>query len=166
MPPLSIWETEDRYQRHEEMWKQVDGFLSGTIPIDSYMTTFKPDHATDIVESIVGKLGKTFYLNTANAGAVTNMPDDAYLELACSVGKKTITPHAVGEIPPSLRGLVQQVLDAHMAAVEAAVTCRRDVLLRAMLIDPMVSSIADAEKIVDELLVAERDALPAKWFAH
>jgi alpha-galactosidase len=164
IPPLSIWETEDRYERHEEMWRQVDGFLDGTIPIDTYMTTFKPDHATDIVESIVGKLGKTFYLNTANCGAVTNMDDDDYLELACSVDERAITPHPVGEMPHQLRGLVTQVLDAHMTSVEAAMTCRRDVLLRAFLIDPMVSNIADAERIIDELLAAERDALPAKWF--
>jgi alpha-galactosidase len=142
----------------------VDGFLDGSIPIDSYMTTFKPDHATDIVENIVGKLGKTFYLNTANTGAVANMNDDDFLELACSIDEKTITPHPVGEVPCALRGLLAQVLDAHMMAVEAAVSCRRDVLLRAMLIDPMVSSIADAQRIIDELLVAERDALPAKWF--
>ena len=166
IPPLAIWETEDRYQRHEEMWRQVDGFLDGTIPIERYMTTFKPDHATDIVESIVGELGKTFYLNTPNAGAVTNMDDVDYLELACSVDEHTITPHPVGEMPHPLRGLVTAVLDAHMTAVEAAVTCRRDVLLRAFLIDPMVSSIADAERIIDELLAAERDALPAKWFEN
>ncbi len=164
IPPLSIWETEGRLKRHQEMWDQVDGFLDGSIPIDSYMTTFKPDHATDIVESIVGKLGKTFYLNTANAGAVTNMHDDDYLELACRIDESSITTLPVGEMPHSLRGLLTQVLDAHMTAVEAAVSCRRDVLLWAMLVNPMVSSIADAEKIIDELLEAERDALPAQWF--
>ncbi len=164
IPPLAIWETEDRYKRHEAMWRQVDGFLDGAIPIETYMTTFKPDHATDIVESIVGKLGKTFYLNTANCGAVTNMDDEDYLELACSVDEQTITPHPVGEMPHQLRGLTAQVLDAHMMAIEAAVSCRRDVLLRAFLIDPMVSSIADAERIIDELLEAERDALPSQWF--
>ncbi|MGA2266656.1 MAG: glycoside hydrolase family 4 [Phycisphaerae bacterium] len=164
IPPLSIWETEDRLKRHREMWQQVDGFLDGTLPIDTYMTTFKPDHATDIVESIVGKLGKTFYLNTANAGAIANMDDGDFLELACRVDENSITTLPVGEMPHALRGLETQALDAHSLAVEAAVSCRRDVLLRAMVIDPMVSSIADAGKIIDELLEAERDALPAKWF--
>jgi len=164
IPPLSIWQAAPRYKRHDEMWKQVDGFLNGAIPIDSYMTTFKPDHATDIVENIVGRLGKTFYLNTANAGALTNMDDGDYLELACSIDDGGIKTHPIGEMPRCLRGLVTQVLDAHMAAVEAAVSCRRDDLLRAMLIDPIVSSIADANAIIDELLAAERDALPAKWF--
>jgi alpha-galactosidase len=166
IPALSIWEAQNRLKRHQQMWEQVDGFLDGSIPIDSYMTTFRPDHATDIVESVVGRLGKTFYLNTANSGAVVNMHDDNFLELACSIDADSITPHPVGEMPHSLRGLLTQVLDAHMTAIEAAVSCCRDVLLRAMLIDPMVSSIGDAEKIIEELLQAERDVLPAKWFGN
>ncbi len=164
IPPLSIWQAEPRYKRHDAMWEQVDGFLDGSIGIDTYMTTFKPDHATDIIESIVGKLNKTFYLNTANDGAVTNMDDGDFLELACSIDKKHIKTHPVGDMPRCLRGLQTQVLDAHMAAVAAAVSCDRDDLLRAMLIDPIVNSIGDANAIIDELLEAERDALPAKWF--
>jgi len=34
-----------------------------------------------------------------------------------------------------------------------------------MLTDPLVSSIADADAIIGELLEAERDALPVGWFS-
>ncbi|WKL01899.1 hypothetical protein Q0F98_36815 [Paenibacillus amylolyticus] len=40
------------------MWRQVDDFLAGNIPIADYMSTFGPDHATDIIENMVGNLGK------------------------------------------------------------------------------------------------------------
>ena len=33
IPPLSIWETEPRYDRHEAMWQQVDDFVEGRTPI-------------------------------------------------------------------------------------------------------------------------------------
>src|SRR5690606_38619706 len=78
IPPLAIWETEDRYERHAAMWKQVDDFVTGKTPISSYMDTFGPDHATDIIENMVGGLGKPFYINGPNSGAVTNMSDDAF----------------------------------------------------------------------------------------
>ena len=29
IPPLSIWETDMRYKRHAEMWKQVDDYITG-----------------------------------------------------------------------------------------------------------------------------------------
>ena len=56
------------------------------------------------------------------------------------------------------------MLDTHELAAEAAVTCDRRILRRAMLTDPLVSSIADADRIIAELLKAEHSALPKKWF--
>jgi len=44
---------------------------------------------------------------------------------------------------------------------EAVATCDRALLRRAMLTDPLVNSIADADAIIRELLAIERDALPA-----
>ena len=35
---------------------------------------------------------------------------------------------------------------------------------RALLTDPLVNSIADADALIKELLAAEREALPACWF--
>jgi alpha-galactosidase len=164
IPPLSIWETEPRYERHAATWQQVDDFISGVIPIDDYMDTFGPDHATDIIETMVAGLGKPFYVNTFNNGAVANMTDNAFLELLCDIDMNGPKPHLVGEMPRGLRGLQEQVLDAHELTAEAVVTCDRGLLRRAMLTDPLLSSIADADAIVRELLEAERDALPACWF--
>ena len=164
LPPLSIWETEDRHELHAAMWQQVDDFVSGKIPISEYMTTFGPDHATDIIESMVGNLGKPFYVNTPNRGAVTNMADDAFLELCCDVDMDGPHPRTVGEMPAGLHGLQQQVLDAHELTAEAVATCSRALLRRAMLTDPLTSSIADADAIIEALLEAERDALPGCWF--
>lgn len=164
IPPLAIWETEDRYERHAAMWDQVEGFVSGATPIGQYMTTLGPDHATDIIENMVGNLGKPFYINTANRGAVTNMADDAFLELLCDVDMDGPRPRAVGEMPRGLLGLQQQVLDTHELTAEAVAKCDRTLLRRAMLTDPLVNSIADADAIIRELLEVEREALPSCWF--
>ena len=164
IPPLSIWETEPRYERHTAMWRQVDDFISGEIPIADFMSTFGPDHATDIIETMVGGLGKLFYVNTFNDGAVVNMADDAFLELLCDIDMDGPRPRPVGEMPRGLRGLQEQVLDAHELTAEAVATCDRSLIRRAMLTDPLLSSITDADAIVRELLDAERDALPACWF--
>jgi alpha-galactosidase len=164
IPPLSIWETEPRYQRHDAMWRQIDAFIEGKIPISEFMDTFGPDHATDIIENMVGGLGKPFYINTSNQGAVTNMPDSAFLELLCDVDMEGPKPRPVGEIPLGLRGLQHQVLDTHELTADAVAHCDRELLRRAMLTDPLVSCIADADAIIAELLEAERDALPACWF--
>jgi alpha-galactosidase len=164
IPPLSIWETEPRYQRTGAMWAQIDAFLSGKTPISNYMTSFGPDHATDIIENMVGKLGKTFYVNTLNNGAVSNMSDDAFLELCCEVDMGGPRPLPVGEMPRGLRGMQELVLDTHELTAEAVAKCDYALLRRAMLTDPLINSIADADAIIKALMDAERDALPACWF--
>jgi alpha-galactosidase len=164
VPPLSIWETEDRYKRHEEMWRGIDGFISGTTPISQYMTTFGPDHATDIIENMVGGLGKPFYINTLNEGAVTNMTGDAFLELLCDVDMNGPRPRPVGEMPRGIRGLQEVILDAHELTAEAVAKGSYSLLRRAMLTDPLTNSMADAEAMIMELLEAEREALPKEWF--
>lgn len=164
VPPLKIWETEARYDRHEAMWQQVESFVSGTTPIEQYMDVMGPDHATDIIENMVGNLGKPFYINTANRGAVTNMADDAFLELLCDVDMNGPRPRPVGEMPRGVRGLQETVLDTHELTAEAVATCDRSLLRRAMLTDPLVTSIADADAIISELLELERDVLPECWF--
>lgn len=165
IPPLSIWETEPRIARHDEMWREIDEFLTGVRPIESYLTTYGPDHATDIIESMVAGLNKPFFINTMNRGAVTNMADDAFLELLCDVGMDGIKPRPVGEMPRGLRGLQEQVLDTHELTAAAIVEQDYSLLRRAMLTDPLTNSIPDADRIIKELLDLEKDALPDHWYA-
>lgn len=164
VPPLSIWETEARYERHAEMWRQVDDFVQGRIPIAEYMTRLGPDHATDIIESMTANLGRPFYLNTFNAGAVTNMAPDAFLELLCDVDMGGPRPRPVGEMPRGLRGLQEVVLDTHELTAEAVATCDLALVRRALLTDPLITSLADADAILRELLAAEREVLPECWY--
>ena len=159
IPPLSIWETDMRYKRHAEMWKQVDDYITGRIPISGYMSAFEPDHATDIIESMVGCLGKPFYINTFNNGAVTNMRNEAFLELCCDISIDGIKPYPVGEMPKGIRGMQELILDTHELTVEAVTECSLEKLRRAMLTDPLVNSISDADNIISELLEQEREAL-------
>lgn len=164
IPPLSIWETEERYQRHEEMWEEIDRFLGGDLPIEQFMTAYGPDHATDIIENMVGGLGKQFYINTVNNGAVTNMHDDAFLELLCEISMDGIKPLPVGEMPRGIRGMQELVLDTHELTAEAVVEGSHEKLRRAMLTDPLVNSIADADQMIKELLELEKDMIPKKWY--
>jgi alpha-galactosidase len=58
----------------------------------------------------------------------------------------------------------QQVLDTHELTAEAAITCDRGVLLRALATDPIVNNLVDAEAVIDDLLEAERPELPSGWY--
>lgn len=163
IPPLSIWETGDRYERHAEMWNEVDSYVLGTEPMDTFIKNTGPDHATDIIEAMWGGLDKPFFINTANSGVVPNMPEDAFIEVMCDVSMDAVTPRPVGDAPVGLRGLWQQVLDTHELTAQAAVSCDRDLLYRAFACDPLSNNLTDTRAMMEELLEAERAALPEAW---
>jgi len=157
----------DGYNRAEEMaaaWAETEKLANGQSPIETFLATPQGDHATDIIESMWGKLGKPFYINSPNHGAVTNMPADAFLELRCDVDMNGPHPQPFGPMPRGLLGLQMQVLDTHELTAEAAVTGNRKTLMRAMAADPLVNNLGDARNIIAELLAAERDHLPEMWF--
>jgi alpha-galactosidase len=157
----------DAPQRGEEMaaaWKVTADYARGKLRAAEFMTKVGNDHATDIIESMWGGLNKPFYINSANRGAVTNLPEDAFLELRCDVDMRGPRPQSFGAMPRGLLALTHQVLDTHELTAEAAVTGDRAVLRRAMLTDPICNNIGDADGCIKELLAAEKDALPGYWY--
>lgn len=93
------------------------------------------------------------------------MNDDSFLELLCDVTMDGVKPRPVGEMPRGIRGMQELVLDTHELTVEAVVEADRMKLRRAMLTDPLVNSIADADQIIEELLGLEKDVIPEQWYA-
>jgi len=159
----------DGYNRQEEMdaaWKTTLEYADGTRPIDEFLKAYeRGDHATDIIESMWGNLGKKFFINGPNQGAVTNLPDDAFLELRREIDMNGFRALPVGKLPHGVLGLTQQVLDTHELTVEAIVHHDRKLLYRALASDPIVNNLSDAKAIILELLEAEREYLPAEWYA-
>ena len=89
----------DGYNRADEMaeaWAETEKLATGETPISRLFETGRGDHATDIIESMWGGLGKKFYINSANRGAVANLPDDAFLELRCELDMQGPRPLPAG----------------------------------------------------------------------
>ena len=162
--PLAIFDADRRVRLMADQWAETTRYANGKLSPAAFLRKVHDDHATDIIESMWGGLGKSFFINTFNNGGVSNMPDDAFLELRCSVDMQGLRPHPVGEMPRGVLGMQMQVLDTHELTAEAAVTGDRKLLRRAMLTDPICNNIADADACIADLLAAERDVLPSYWY--
>ena len=162
--PLRLFDAQGRAEEMEQAWRVTEQYASGEIGVKMFLETVGDDHASDIIESMWGGLGKPFYVNTANRGAVTNMPEDAFLELRCDLDMAGPRPQPFGAFPRGVLALQHLVLDTHELTAEAAVTGDRALLRRAMLTDPICNNIGDADNCIAELMEAERDALPDYWF--
>lgn len=162
--PLQCFDAEIRRKEMDAAWVVTREYASGKRSVKHFLANVEADHATDIIESMWGGLGKCFYINTFNRGAVTNMPDDAFIELRSDVDMQGPRPQPFGEMPRGVLALQHQVLDTHELTAAAAVTADRRLLRRAMLTDPICNNIPDADACIADLFEAERDALPATWF--
>ena len=105
------------------------------------------------------------YINVPNNGSIPNLPSDAVLELPCEATMDSVRSLEVGAFPTALVALQQQVISTHELTVEAAVHCDKTLLRRAMALDPLTTSIADADAIMADLFAREKDVLPAAWYA-
>jgi 6-phospho-beta-glucosidase len=105
-------------------------------------------------------LGETFVVNVPNRGAVSNLPEDAILELSAVVDRHGPHPFSVGPLPDALLALQWGLVLSQQLAVTAALSGSRADLLRAILAHPLIHSVDGAEGCMDELLELQAEWLP------
>ncbi len=159
VPPLKLFEHDQREAITAGMWKDVAEFGSGQRPVAEFLEKGASDHATDVIQAIWNDSGRHLFVNVPNRGSVPNLPDEAILELECVVGKDGPKPVPAPAMPAGLRGLQMQIHDTHELTVEAFLKKDRDLLLRAMCTDPIVPSMATAKAVLKDLYEAEKEAL-------
>ncbi|QHZ45159.1 MULTISPECIES: 6-phospho-beta-glucosidase [unclassified Bacillus (in: firmicutes)] len=118
------------------------------------------DAACNLISSIHNDKHDIQPVNTMNNGAIASIPDDSAVEVNCVITKNGPKPIAVGDLPVTVRGLVQQIKSFERVAAEAAVTGDHNTALVAMTINPLVPSDKVAKQLLDEMLEAHRAHLP------
>lgn len=169
VPPLSVFNCDERDERTTQMWDEVKEFVAGEKTMDDFHDKYRSDHATDIIHTMIVEDGRNYFINRPNSDcvvgggrAVGNLPSDAFLELECMLDRNGPRPLPVGDFPYGLRALQTLILDVHELTVEAIVKRDRNLLVRALAIDPLVNSIATAKAVIDELFTAEAEVL-GEW---
>jgi 6-phospho-beta-glucosidase len=118
------------------------------------------DAACNLINSIYNDKKDIQPVNVRNNGAIASIPHDSAVEVNCIITKEGPLPISVGDLPVSVRGLVQQIKSFERVAAEAAVTGDYHKGLLAMTINPLVPSDRKAKMIYDEMLEAHREHLP------
>lgn len=118
------------------------------------------DAACSLMTSIYNNKCDIQPVNVQNNGAIASIPDESAVEINCVITKDGPKPIAIGDLPVSVRGLVQQIKSFERVTCEAAVTGDYKTALLAMVINPLVPSDVVAKKILDEMLEAHKEYLP------
>lgn len=116
--------------------------------------------AMNFVNAVYNNVDTEMVVNVPNRGAIPFLPDSAVVEIPCLVNRRGMAPLHVANVPPMCWGLIAAVKNYEQLAVEAAVEGDVTKMKWALLAHPLVREYDLVEKLVPELLEANKAYLP------
>ncbi len=122
------------------------------------------EYASHIMESMVTNTPYQIGGNVLNTGhLITNLPENACVEVPCLVNRYGINPCFVGELPVQCAAMNMTNINVQLLAIEAAVTLKKEHIYQAAMLDPHTASELDIDtikKMVDDLIDTHGSWLP------
>ncbi|WP_436866028.1 alpha-glucosidase/alpha-galactosidase [Staphylococcus pseudoxylosus] len=100
-------------------------------------------------------------LNTG--GLISNLPENAVVEVPCLVDASGLAPTYIGDLPEQLAALNRTNINTQLLTIEAALTNDKSKIYQAAMLDPHTAaelSINDIISLCDDLIEAHGDWLP------
>jgi 6-phospho-beta-glucosidase len=116
--------------------------------------------AVGFMRAVAGDAGERQALNVQNAGLLPFLPDDATVEVPCTVDAAGAHPLPQAPVPTHAAGLMESVKAYERLTIDAALSGSRRTALQALLAHPLVRDHDVAEPMLDELLAAHASYLP------
>ena len=101
-------------------------------------------------------------LNTG--GLISNLPENAVVEVPCLVDASGVAPTYIGNLPEQLAALNRTNINTQLLTIEAALTNDKSKIYQAAMLDPHTASelsIDDIISLCDDLIEAHGDWLPS-----
>ena len=122
------------------------------------------EYASRIMEAIVIDNPYQIGGNVLNKGhLISNLPEDACVEVPCLVNGSGVHPCFVGALPVQCAAMNMTNINVQLLTIEAAVTKKKEHIYQAAMLDPHTASELDIDtikKMVDDLIEAHGSYLP------
>jgi alpha-galactosidase len=147
---------EFQHERHKNM-ADGEATIDGLADADS-------EGALEMIENIAGA-GTHYHLaaNLPNAGQISNLPLGCTVETPVVVDGAGIHPVHVGAFPDPVAELLRREITVAQLSVDAAVEGSREKALQCLLLDPVITDIETAKKVLDAYLTEYKEYLPQFW---
>lgn len=125
--------------------------------------TRSKEYASYIMEAIVTDNPYKIGGNVMNTGLITNLPQEACVEVPCLVDGRGINPCYVGALPVQCAAMNMTNINVQLLTIEAARTRKKEHIYQAAMLDPHTGSELDIDtikKMVDDLIETHGSWLP------
>ena len=150
------------YQHNEANWKSLVKEQLAQ-PLTEEDLERGHEYAAYIINALQGGELFKFNGNVPNTGLITNLPEDACVEVPVVVDKAGFHPIYVGALPPECALLTQLSSGIEELAIQASLTGDPTLVYRAICHDPLTASVLSLREIkdlVNELFAQHKDYLP------
>jgi alpha-galactosidase len=149
------------YQKTEHTWKEeAKKWFAKETPISLERGH---EYAAFIMNALKGGDIFSFNGNVPNNHLITNLPENACVEVPVFVDRGGLKPVHVGDLPPQCVTLNHVSVMVEEMAVEAAITGDPRLVFHAIAYDPLtaaVLSLAEIKTMVNEMFQKNKDYLP------
>jgi len=145
----------------EEGWRRLRRWAGGKEPVAELLQRRSGEIAVPIITGVLGNTHQyELAVNVPNAGFIPNLPSWAIVEVPATIDATGVHGVHVGPLPEPIAAMCRTQIAVIDRMVEAAVHGDRNAALQALLLDPVVNGISQAEAILDEMLEVHKDFLP------
>jgi len=150
------------YQHNEATWKdQVKAKLAHPLTAEDLQRG--EEYAASIINALRGGEMFKFNGNVRNTHLITNLPEDACVEVPVVVDKAGFHPIHVGALPPECALLTQLSSGIEEMVINASLVGDPVAVYRAICHDPLTASVlslAEIRQMTNELFAQHKDYLP------
>jgi alpha-galactosidase len=150
------------YQQVKKNWKDVVKKEEGR-QLTARDLERGHEYAAYIINALNGGIPFKFNGNVPNTKLITNLPENACVEVPVYVDKAGFHPIHIGTIPPEIALLTQLSSGIEELAIEGALDGDPVAIYRAIAHDPLtaaVLSLAEIREMTNELFAQNKDYLP------
>ena len=157
---LELYDWDAAEKRRDEMWREIERMVEGG-PIVGGVERGSGELAIPIIVGVLeNRNAYEVAADIPNEGYISNLPDDAIVEVPVVASRLGVRGVGVGPLPEPIAALCRTQITVASLAVDAAVTGSKELALQALLVDPMVNDIDQARALLHEMLEVQRDYLP------
>jgi len=142
---------------------RLNDMANGDMTIEGLLDT-DSEGALEMIENVAG--ANTHYhlaANLPNVGQIDNLPYGCTVETPVIVNGAGIQPVHMGALPEPIAELLRRETTAAQLCVDSAVEGSREKALQCLLLDPVITDIDTAKKILDDYLTSYKEHLPQFW---
>jgi alpha-galactosidase len=160
---IRLYDWDERASGRNTGHVRLNEMARGNAAIDHLFNT-DSEGALEMIENVAGA-GNHYHLaaNLPNVGQIGNLPNGCTVETPVHVDGAGIHPVHVGPLPEPVAELCRREIIVGQLCVDAAVEGNREKALQSLLLDPAITDIGTARKILDNYLTSYKEYLPQFW---